>query len=63
MRSITRRLLWVVALLFAAVLIWRRVRIVVFVHLSLWQLMLLFLGLALGIYVLFEILLRSVERR
>ena len=63
MRSVTRRLLWVVALLFAAVLIWRRVRIVVFVHLSLWQLLLLFLGLALGIYVLFEILLRSVERR
>ena len=63
MRSVTKRLLWVVALLFAAALIWRRVRIVVFVHLSLWQLLLLFLGLALGIYVLFEILLRSVERR
>jgi hypothetical protein len=42
---------------FAFVLIWRRVRIVFFVHVSFWQLLLLFLGLAFGIYLLFEILL------
>ena len=62
-RRVTRRLLAAVALVFAAMLIWRRVRIVLFVRLSLGQLLLLFLGLALGIYVLFEILLRSAERR
>lgn len=57
MRSITRRLLWGLAFVFAFVLIWRRVRIVFFVHVSFWQLLLLFLGLAFGIYLLFEILL------
>jgi len=56
-------LLAAVALVFAAMLIWRRVRIVLFVRLSLGQLLLLFLGVALAIYVLFEILLSSAERR
>lgn len=62
-RRVTRRLLAAVALVFAAMLIWRRVRIVLFVRLSLGQLLLLFLGVALAIYVLFEILLSSAERR
>jgi hypothetical protein len=56
-RNITKRLLWGLAFLFAFILIWRKVRIVFFVHVSLWQLLLLFLALAVGIYVLFEILL------
>lgn len=62
-RRVTRRLLAAVALVFAAMLIWRRLRIVLFVRLSLGQLLLLFLGVALAIYVLFEILLSSAERR
>jgi hypothetical protein len=45
------------ALLFALVLIWRKVRIVFFVHVDLWQLALLFLILALAIYLVFESLL------
>ncbi len=63
MRRVTRRLLWAVALVLAGVLMWHKVRIVVLVHLSLGQLFLVFLGLALGIYLLFEILLGSAERR
>ena len=62
MRNITRRLLWGLAFLFAFVLIWRRVRIVFFVRVSFWQLLLLFVGLAFGIYLLFEILLGRSER-
>lgn len=57
MRNVTQRLLWAVAFLFAFVLIWRKVRIVFFVHVGFWQLLLLFLGLAIGIYLVFEILL------
>jgi hypothetical protein len=55
-------LLWGLAFLFAFVLIWSRVRIVFFVRVSFWQLLLLFVGLALGIYLLFEILLGRSER-
>ena len=57
MRRVTQRLLWAVAFLFAFVLIWRKVRIVFFVHVGFWQLLLLFLGLAVGIHLVFEILL------
>ena len=57
MRKVTQRLLWAVAFLFAFVLIWRKVRIVFFVQVGFWQLLLLFLGLAIGIYLVFEILL------
>ena len=62
MRSITKRLWLGLAFLFAFVLIWRKVRIVFFVHVSFWQLLLLFVGLAFGIYLLFEILLGRSER-
>jgi hypothetical protein len=57
LRRITKRSLWGLALLFAFVLIWRKVRIVVFVPLTFGQMVLLFLGLALAIYLVFEILL------
>lgn len=63
MRRITRRFLWGLSLLFAFVLIWRKVRIVIFVHLTLAQMLLLFLGLAVGIYLVFEILLGPSDRR
>ncbi|UCC77725.1 MAG: hypothetical protein JSW37_05015 [Anaerolineales bacterium] len=57
MHQVTKRLLRALALLFALVLIWRKVRIVFFVHVDLWQLALLFLILALAIYLVFESLL------
>jgi len=57
LHQVTKRLLWALALLFALVLIWRKVRIVFFVHVDLWQLALLFLILALAIYLVFESLL------
>jgi len=62
LRRITKRVLWGLALLFAFVLIWRKVRIVVFVHLTFGQMLLLFLGLALAIYLVFEILLGRSDR-
>ena len=63
MRGITRRFLFGLALVFAFVLIWRKARIVFFVHVTFAQLLLLFLALAVGIYLVFEILLGSSERR
>ena len=63
MHKVTKRLLWGLALLFAFVLIWRKVRIVIWVPLSSWQLLLLFLGVAVAIYLVFEILLGRSDRR
>lgn len=57
MRRLTRRLLVGLALVFAFVLIWQRVHIVVWVRLGFWQLLLLFVGLAFAIYLVFEWLL------
>jgi len=57
LHQVTKRLLWGLALLFALVLIWPKVRIVFFVHVDLWQLAVLFLILALAIYLVFESLL------
>ena len=62
MRAITKRFLWGLAFLFAFALIWRKVRIVVFVRVGIWQLMLLFLGLAFAIYLVFEVVLASSDR-
>lgn len=59
LHQVTKRLLWGLGLLFAFVLIWRKVRIVFFVHVDLWQLALLFLIVGLAIYVVFESLLES----
>ncbi len=63
MHKVTKRLLWSLAFLFAFVLIWRKMRIVILVHLSLWQVVLLFLGLAVVIYLMFEILLGRSDSR
>ncbi|MFB0545887.1 MAG: hypothetical protein ACETWB_03160 [Anaerolineae bacterium] len=54
-RPITARLMWVLAFIFAFLLIWKKVRIVLFVNLSIWGLIALFLGLVLGIYLIFEV--------
>jgi hypothetical protein len=56
MRKLTKRLLWGLALIFAFVIIWQKVHIVVVVRATFWQLLLLFLGLALGIYLVIEVL-------
>ena len=55
MHRATKRLLWGLALVFAFVLLWRKIRIVMFVHVTFWQLGLLFLGLALAIYLIMEV--------
>jgi len=56
-RRITRRLLVGLAFVFAFYLIWQKLHIVVFVRLTGGQLLLLFVGLALAIYLIFEVLL------
>ena len=62
MRRITRRLLWALALVLALVLIWRKVHIIVLVRMNSWQLLGLFLGLAVVIYLVFELLLGRLDR-
>jgi len=62
MRRITQRLLWALAFIFAFALIWRKVRIVFLVRVSVWQLLILFLGLAVAIYWVFELLLGRSDR-
>ena len=56
MRRLTKRLLWGLALVFAFIIIWQKVRIVVVVRATFGQLLLLFLGLALAIYLVLEVL-------
>lgn len=56
LRPITKRLIWALAFFFAFLLIWEKVRIVLFVNLSIWGLIALFFGLAFGIYLVFEII-------
>jgi len=60
---ITRRVLIALAVIFGAVAIWSRVRIVFWVRVSLWQLALLFVVLAAAIYLLFELLLGARDGR
>lgn len=57
MRKATKRLLWGLAMLFAFVLIWQKTRIVVVIRASFAQLLLLFVALAVVIYIVFDILL------
>jgi len=57
MRKLTRRLLLGLAFVFAFILIWQKLRIVVFIHATFGQLLLLFVGLAFAIYLVFEWLL------
>jgi len=63
MHRATKRLLWALALVFAFVLLWRRIRIVMFVHVTFWQLGLLFLGLALAIYLIMEVAVDKLRGR
>jgi flagellar motor switch protein FliM len=56
MRRRTRRLLWGLALLFAFILIWQKLRIVVIIRANFWQLLGLFALLAVAIYLVFEVL-------
>ena len=63
MRNLTKRLLWGLAFSLAFVLIWRKIRIVMFVHVTFWQLLLLFLGLAVAIYLVFEVLFGESDSR
>jgi len=62
MRRTTRRLLFALALVFAFAVIWRKVRIVLWVHVGFWQLLILFLVLAIAIYLVFELLLGRSDR-
>jgi len=62
MKRTSRSLLWVLALGLALTLLWRKARLVVLVHVTWWQLFLLFLGLAVVIYLIFDVLLDRVRR-
>ena len=57
MRRLTRRLLLGLAFVFAFLLIWQKLHIVVWIHAEFWQLLLLFVGLAIAIYLVFDRLL------
>ena len=63
MRRATRGLLWGLAFVFAFVLIYRKMHIVMLVHVAFWQLALLFLGLAFAIYLIMEVLADKLQRR
>lgn len=56
MRRVTGRLLMGLALVFAFLLIWQKLNIVVLVRANFWQLLGLFGVLALAIYVVLEVL-------
>ena len=57
MRRLTRSVLLGLALVFAFILIWQKVRIVLWVRASGWQLLALCGVVALGIYLVLEVLL------
>jgi hypothetical protein len=57
MRKLTRRLLMGAAFVFAFILIWQKLHIVVWIRATFWQLLLLLVGLAFAIYLVFEWLL------
>ncbi len=62
MKRTSRSLLWVLALGLALTLLWRKMRLVVLVLVTWWQLVLLFLGLAVAIYLIFDVLLDRARR-
>ncbi len=57
MRRLTRRVLLGLAFVFAFILIWQKLHIVVWIRASFGQLLLLFVGLAIAIYLVLEWLL------
>ena len=61
-RNLTR-LLIIVALVAAGILIWNKVRIVFWVRLEWWQLLLLFLAVAFVIFIVLDFLVDLVTRR
>jgi hypothetical protein len=63
MHNLTKRLLIALAVVFAFLVIWRRVRIVFLVTVGFWQLALLFVILAVAIYVIFELVLGGLNDR
>jgi hypothetical protein len=62
MRKWTRRFLWGLAFVFAFVLIWQKLHIVVVVRATFAQLLALFVGLAVAIYLILEVLLGRSDR-
>ena len=62
MQRVSRSLIWMLALGLALILIWRKLRIVVLVHVTWWQLVLLFVGLAVAIYLIFDVILDRARR-
>ncbi len=56
-RPLTRRLMWALAFILAFLIIWRKLRIVIFVNVSLWGLIAFFVGLAVVIYLIFDVAL------
>ncbi len=63
MRRITKRLLLGLAVVFAFVIIWQKVRIVVLIRASMYQLLAAFAVLAVAIYLVLEVLVGKSERR
>ena len=57
------RLLIIVALVAAGMIIWNKVRIVFWVHLTWWQLLLLFLGIALLIFWILDMVVDTITKR
>ena len=57
------RILVLLALALAALLLWNKVRIVLWVHLDAWQLMLLFLAVAFLLFLLLDLLVDVVAGR
>ncbi len=56
-RPLTRGLMWALAFILAFLIIWHKLRIVIFVNVSLWGLIIFFLGLAVVIYLIFDVVL------
>lgn len=63
MRKLTQRLLIGLALVFAFILIWQKIRIVVWIRATFWQLLVMYGVLALGIYLVFEVLFGKSDAR
>ncbi len=61
-RRLTRVLIWV-ALVLAGLLLWNKVRIVFWVHLTWWQLGLLFLAIAFALFLILDWLVDRVQVR
>jgi hypothetical protein len=63
MSSRLTRFLIIAALVAAGMIIWSKVRIVFWVHLTWWQLLLLFLGIALVIFWILDTVVDTITKR